>query len=229
MDEEIPLQGGQVTAGVVRVGPTVRRPLRENSPFIHRLLSFLEQQQFIEAPRFLGIDPQNREILSFLEGTVLPGSGYRLTDAQLTLTARLIRRFHDVTLRTDLRGTGEIIMHGDLGPHNTVFRGDTPVGLIDWDDARPGTRLQDFALAVGAYVDFGNRVWSVAEQAQRIRLMCRAYGWETPVELIDYYEADLRQALENHRRAGRSEAAAIFTEEIRWFSAQAMALRRLLS
>ncbi|MGA0558811.1 aminoglycoside phosphotransferase family protein [Larkinella sp. VNQ87] len=225
MDQEIPLRGGQVTAGIVRVGSTVRRPLKANSPFVHQTLLFLEHHQFAEAPRFLGIDSKNREILSFMEGSVLPGTGYRLSDQQLVQVARLIRRFHDLTQQSDLKGAHEIIMHGDLGPHNTVFQGDQPVGLIDWDDAQPGSRLQDLALAAGAYIDLGHRTWPVANQARRLQLLCRAYGWPNPAELVDYYEADLERALLNHQQAGRQKAAAIFRRDLRWFAKQAMALR----
>ncbi|MFG1755530.1 hypothetical protein [Streptosporangium sandarakinum] len=49
---EIPLVGGDVTEGVVRVGDTVRRPVGPNAPLVHALLRHLEEG----APRFLGID-----------------------------------------------------------------------------------------------------------------------------------------------------------------------------
>ncbi|MFF1916255.1 hypothetical protein ACFVYE_32640 [Streptomyces sp. NPDC058239] len=38
---EIPLTGGRITKGVVRVGDTVRRPVGPHSPFVHRLLRHL--------------------------------------------------------------------------------------------------------------------------------------------------------------------------------------------
>ena len=52
--EEIPLLGGQLTAGIVRVGNTVRRHPKSNVAFVHDLLVFLEDQGFPFAPRLLG-------------------------------------------------------------------------------------------------------------------------------------------------------------------------------
>ena len=66
--EEIPLLGGRLAPGIVRVGDTVRRPPKGNAAFVHDLLLFLEDQGFGFAPRFLGMDEQGRDILTYLEG-----------------------------------------------------------------------------------------------------------------------------------------------------------------
>jgi hypothetical protein len=52
--EETRLSGGRVTDGVVRIGDTVRRPAKDNSPFVRELLSHLTAQGFDGAPRYLG-------------------------------------------------------------------------------------------------------------------------------------------------------------------------------
>jgi hypothetical protein len=67
---EIPLTGGDVTEGVVRVGDTVRRPVGPHSPLVHALLAYLESVGFEGAPRFLGIDGAGREVLSYIDGEV---------------------------------------------------------------------------------------------------------------------------------------------------------------
>lgn len=67
MNEETPLTGGRSRTGIVRVGDTVRRPLHDRSAWTHRVLRRLEGAPII-APWFLGIDDQNREILSYLPG-----------------------------------------------------------------------------------------------------------------------------------------------------------------
>ena len=41
---EIPLAGGQLTPGIVRVGNTVRRLPKGNASFVHELLLWLESQ-----------------------------------------------------------------------------------------------------------------------------------------------------------------------------------------
>ena len=67
-NQEIPLTGGNVNTGVVRVDNTVRRMVTSASPTIHRLLLHLEAKGFAGSPRFLGIDAKGREILTFFEG-----------------------------------------------------------------------------------------------------------------------------------------------------------------
>ncbi|GAC1348625.1 MAG: hypothetical protein NVSMB27_17120 [Ktedonobacteraceae bacterium] len=121
--EEIPLQGGQLTPGIMHVGNTVRRPSKGNAAFVHDLLIFLEDQGFPFAPRFFGRDEQGRDILSYLEGETWPGSGSGLSDELLEQAARAIRRYHDATAGSRLSQDHEIGAHHELGPHNTIFQG----------------------------------------------------------------------------------------------------------
>jgi Phosphotransferase enzyme family len=226
---EIPLLGGQLTPGIVRVGNTVRRPAKGNAAFVHDLLLFLEDQGFPFAPRFFGRDEQGRDILSYLEGETWPDSGSGLSDDLLEQAARVIRRFHDATAGSRLSQGHEIVAHHELGPHNTIFHGGYLVGFIDWDDAAPGTRLRDLANAVYNYVDVSH--WSnqeANEQARRIRLMCAAYGWDDPIALVNDFEADLQQALRNHEQAGRVGAIKIFAKEVDWMRHRAQDLRLVL-
>lgn len=224
--EELPLSGGQLTPGIVRVGKTVRRPPKSNAVFVHDLLLFLEDQDFPFAPRFLGMDSWGREILSYLEGETWPDSGSSLPDDLLEQAARAIRNYHDATAGSKLSQGHEIVAHHELGPHNTIFQGGHLVGFIDWDDAAPGTRLRDLANAVYNYVDVSH--WAnqeASEQARRIHLMCAAYGWTDPLALINDFEADLQQALHNHEQAGRAGAIKIFAEEVDWMRQRAQELR----
>ncbi len=197
----IPLLGGQLTPGIVRVGNTVRRPAKGNATFVHDLLLFLEDQGFPFAPRFFGRDEQGRDILSYLEGETWPDSGSGLSDGLLKQAARAIRRSHDATAGSRLAQGHEIVAHHDLGLHNTIFQGGYLVGFIDWDDAAPGTRLRDLANAVYNYVDVSHWANQTAGvQARRIRLMCAAYGWDDPIAIVNDFEADLQQALDLCRR-----------------------------
>jgi hypothetical protein len=59
-----------MTAGVVRVGDTVRRPAGPWTPAVHALLDHLHQVGFEGAPRALGVDERGREILTFVPGVV---------------------------------------------------------------------------------------------------------------------------------------------------------------
>ena len=207
----------------------MRRPPKSNAAFVHDLLLWLEGQEFRFAPRFLGVDEQGRDILSYLEGRTWSGSGSGLPDDLLIQAARAIRHLHDITAGSLLAQGQEIVAHNDLGPHNTIFHKDQLIGLIDWDDAAPGTRLRDLANAVYNYVDVGHWANQTAdEQARRIRLMCAAYGWNDLIAIVNDFEADLQQALRNHQQAGRSGAVRVFEKEVHWMRLRAQELRLLL-
>jgi hypothetical protein len=227
--QEIPLLGGQLTPGIVRVGDTVRRPPKGNAAFVHDLLLWLESQDFGFAPHFLGVDEQGRDILSYLDGHTWPGSGSGLSDDLLVQAARVIRCLHDVTAGSRLTQGHEIVAHNELGPHNTIVRENKLVGLIDWDDAAPGTRLRDLSNAVYNYVDVSHWANQTAgEQARRIHLMCAAYGWDDPIAIVNDFEADLQQALRNHEQACRTGAVKVFQEEVHWMRQRAQELRLAL-
>ena len=178
----------------------------------------------------LGLDETGREVLSFIEGEVhvaAPESPEpELSDSQLASAARLIRRFHDATAGSALAGGEEVVCHGDLGPHNTVFVGDEAVGLVDWDEGvAPGARLVDLAHAGWCYVDVGESGGPVEEQGRRLRLMCDAYGWDDAGAIVDEIAALLRRARDQHVSAGRHNAATIFEELMRWMADRDEALR----
>lgn len=220
------LDGGCQTVGVVRVGDSVRRPLHARSEYVHAVLEHLAAAGFDGAPRLLGIDEQGREVLSFLAGETLVRSPFGLSDARVQSAARLVRRFHDATAGTPLAGDEEIVCHGDLGPHNIVFAGERAVGIIDWDeDVGPGPRLVDFADAVWSCADVCEPAVAVSEQARKVRLMCHAYGWPDAVAVIDEIAARFRRARDEHARAGRTKAVAVFETMMAWMAANDAALK----
>ena len=65
---EVPLSGGNMNSGVVRVGDTVRRSAGFWTPAVHALLGHLHGVGFDGAPRPLGVDGGGREVLSFIAG-----------------------------------------------------------------------------------------------------------------------------------------------------------------
>src|SRR5262249_43029002 len=146
---EIPLDGGNVSGGVVRIGDTVRRPAGPWTPAVHALLGHLHAAGFHGAPRPLGLDEHGRDVLTFIPGpTARPDTSPLLdADARLRRVARLIRDFHDAVTGfrppPDARwqalipaeGTG-IIAHHDLAPWNLVISPRRWV-FIDWDTAGP--------------------------------------------------------------------------------------------
>ncbi|MET9342095.1 phosphotransferase [Nonomuraea sp. NPDC003804] len=188
---EIPLQGGDVTDGVVRIGDTVRRPTCRSSPAVHALLRHLEAVGFAGAPRLKGVDAAGREIITFVPGTA-GLTAESAGDRALERLARLLRDFHDATAGFPLAGhrweggsnddaAPEVIGHCDLTPANVIFRGDRPVALIDFDLARPTTRLFDVVTTMRHWAPIADPVdrhplLRQADVGARLRRFCDAYG-----------------------------------------------------
>jgi hypothetical protein len=66
------LSGGNV-APVVRRGDAVHRESGPWTPAVHRLLQRLHEAGVTDVPRPLGMDTEQREVLTFLPGDVLAG------------------------------------------------------------------------------------------------------------------------------------------------------------
>lgn len=132
-EEEIPLAGGNVNLGVVRVGNTVRRSTTAISPTVHQLLLHLEARGFEGCPQFLGIDDKQREILTFLDGETGIPSYIWCDDEPVIATAKLLRSYHDATLDFAKKADmvwgitypdflrHEVICHNDFAPYNSTF------------------------------------------------------------------------------------------------------------
>lgn len=188
--EEQPLSGGNVSAGVVRVGDTVRRPAGPWTPAVHALLTHLHEAGFRAAPRPLGIDEQGREVLTFVPGEVIWPDRFALVEPrqQLVRVARLVRDFHDAvedfTPPADARWQvlipaegADIIAHQDLAPWNLVVAGEDEWAFIDWDTAAPGSRLWDVAYAMRGFVPLSAHPdWQRSDAADRLRVFADAYG-----------------------------------------------------
>ncbi|GAA3684212.1 hypothetical protein GCM10022224_056070 [Nonomuraea antimicrobica] len=165
--DEVPLVGDGVTQEIVRVGDTVRRPVRPFSLTIQAYLAHLHAAGFSEAPVPLGLDERGREVLSFVPGDVprepLPPETAR--EEVLVALAQLIRRLHDVAegwvapegavwggipgmrVRNSAPdGEPLLVSHRDYCPGNVVFRDGRPAALIDFDLAKP--TVDDIANAL---------------------------------------------------------------------------------
>jgi hypothetical protein len=203
--DEQPLAGGNFSA-VVRVGDTVRRETGPWTPAVHALLRHLEAVGFEGAPRVLGSDEQEREILTFVEGDVpheWPMPAYVWTDETAFAVGTMTRRYHDACAGflpppdahwrkgVDGPGVADIVCHHDIAPWNMVFRDGRPHALIDWDFAGPGTRLWDLAYAAWRFAPL-YAPWRTQEvgstpgdEGRRIRLLCDGYGLADRSSLLD--------------------------------------------
>lgn len=205
-----PGEGESLTGGfvndVVRIGSTVRRSCGPWTPAVHGLLRHLESVGFAEAPRVLGIDESGREVLSFLPGEPIGWTtwpSFMLGEDGLVQLGTLLQRYHDAVRgyrpsenavwRNPLaQRTGEVVRHGDFVPFNTVWRDGRVRGIIDWDFAQPGRAITDvshlawYAIPLSGdwradEYGFGGRI----DRAERLRVLCAAYGGPEPSEVVD--------------------------------------------
>ena len=202
-EPEIPLLGGDVTEGVVRVGNTVRRPVQGNSPLVHALLKHLEDVGFAGAPRFLGIDSAGREVLTYIEGEVAgrPRPAWIADEDRLVSVGRLVRAYDDAAATfvvppgaepdpglPDPPGIPpappyppELIGHVDITPENVVFRDGQAVALIDFDLAKWATRADEMFSAMVWWAPLRDPadvdpLLRDVDAPRRCRLLADAYG-----------------------------------------------------
>jgi hypothetical protein len=240
-DGDVEQQLGDQVTHVVRVGNTVRRPAREFTATIQGYLGHLQDRGFRDAPVPLGYDDAGREVLSFVRGEVpvepLPEAA---TGTEvLRALARLVRRLHDAAAgwipppdavfggipgsRPDglepLFTAPELVSHQDYCPGNVVFRAGLPAALIDFDLARPTTRVADLVNALHWWAPLihpADRAPSLAgaDIPARVRAFADAYGLDRERRRV---LADV--ALMRSRNAKLTMAAAAAADPVfaRWW------------
>jgi len=228
---EVRLAGGNA-GGAVLVDGTVRRATGPWTPAVHALLHHLERKGFDGAPRVLGIDPQGREMLSFLPGETVgnarPWPAWIHSDAALDQVGDWLRRYHGAVAdfvppagsrwRTTGRrwSPGDVVGHNDAAPYNAVWEsvpgGGRLVGFVDWDFASPVPPLWDLAFVVFSWVPLHARDVVLAEgftaledRPRRLRRLLSAYGYGGEIEVV--VDA-VRARITDHARGLRELAAA---------------------
>ena len=229
---------------------------------MHALLRHLERRGFHGAPRVLGIDEYGREVLTYIEGDVPSSSSWQrghatrlpaaaLQDDALVAAGELIRALHDAAVDFVPNDPvwrehpypllpGEIVCHGDLGPHNTVYRDGIPVAFIDWDVARPNDPLLEFGHAAWWFVPLADDSYCVEmgfaeppDRGKRLGLFADAYGAERAAVLDLVREAKQREAERPRYWPGMTAATVAsflrhIVRELEWLAANERALRRSL-
>ena len=200
MTDERPFVGGNVS-DAVRVGDTVHRRAGPHSPAVHALLRHVVNAGLL-APCPIGFDEHGREVLTYLEGRTevgwpTPQPEWVYSSECLRGAARLLRQFHDISAtfvppedaqwRVIAPTRHEVICHNDWSPHNAIFREGIPVGMLDWDQAGPGSRAWDVARSAYSWIPLypSDRRFGLPERATRLRQWCDAYGDIAPGEALE--------------------------------------------
>jgi Ser/Thr protein kinase RdoA (MazF antagonist) len=219
------LAGGNVSAAVVRVGQTVRKPAGPQTPAVEAFLIHLNSAGFEGAPRTLGRDDCGRHVLEYLPGQ-LAANEPPLDVAGLHRVGRLIRDLHDASAGfeqpPDARwwvvippDREDLICHHDLAPWNLVT-GDERWAFIDWDGAGPGSRLWDLAYAVTGFVPMEDG-GDPAADGPRMRALADGYRLtaaqraELP-PLIAAHTRGMYDLLRNSAAAGEQPWARLWAE-----------------
>ena len=224
---EVPLTGGNVSAEVVRVGDTVRKPATAATPAIEAFLAHLNAAGFTGAPTTLGRDGQGRHVVEFVPGDLaheLPP----MTLPELGRVGWLIRELHDASATFVPPGDAvwdvaiapdreDLICHHDLAPWNLVRDSASDRWVfIDWDGAGPGSRLWDLAYAAHGFVLLGAG-GDPDHDAIRLRALVDGYGLNAddrhalPRLIVDHTRA-MYDLLEDGARTGRQPWARLHAE-----------------
>ncbi|UCM91632.1 phosphotransferase [Streptomyces marincola] len=160
-------------------------------------------------------------MLSYLDGESGPQGWARVVDdAGLVAFARFLRGDHDAVAGFRLPeglswctgesrpGEGEVVCHGDFGPWNIVWRGAAPVGILDWDYARPARRLYNVAYALEYVAPFRDddeclrwlQYSEPPDRRHRLELFATAYGLTSTTGLVDAVIDVQQDTIEQVRR-----------------------------
>ncbi len=165
---------------------------------VHRFLRHLHDAGVAVAPMPIEMREDGTEILEYLPGESAypPLAAEVRSEETLVSLAKAIRSVHDASHSFEIRsddvwhtmetaGPSQIdcIGHGDIAPWNVVFQGTEVVGLIDWDTARPMSRVWDLAYAAYHFVplhpatDLPNWGWTdMPDVVGRLDIFLESYG-----------------------------------------------------
>lgn len=191
---------------LTRLGDAVRHPQHPWSAATRMLLDHLAEVGFPFSPRVLATTVDH-DLLSFIPGASgADGWAPAMDPDGLVAGARLLRSYHDAMTgwtppvapewfdgSTGTGTAGQVVCHGDFGPWNIVWDGTSPVGLLDFEYARPGDPLDDVAYACEYFVPFRDdaeclrwlRYPSPPIRRERLAIFAEAYGLTSAAGLVD--------------------------------------------
>lgn len=152
-------------------------------------------------------------MLTYIEGESGREGWFKiLPDEGLANFARLLKCYHEAiadyrppkdvewAYGVNALKPGEVMCHGDFGPWNIVWNGETPVGILDWDFTLPAKPTYDVFYALQYSVPFRDDettlAWhhfpEVPDRRHRVQIFLDAYGMDLP-KIVDGVVAVQRQ------------------------------------
>jgi aminoglycoside phosphotransferase (APT) family kinase protein len=116
---------------------------------------------------------------------------------------------HDATVDCELKGSSEVICHGDASSCNCVFVDGVPTAFIDFDAAHAGARRDDLGYAAWLWLDIGEDI-DAELQGRRLAEFFAAYG-----AAVDIQDAILAVMDAQARLASRSGVGREWAERYR--------------
>lgn len=193
-EEQLP---GNESHPIIRIGDKVHRPTEFWQPAVRDLLNYLDSVNFPYSPKHFGVDDEDREVLSYIDGeSGKKGWTNIINEDGLCSYAKLLRTYHEAVANykpspslewaNGQKGlkSGQIVCHGDFGPWNIVWKEGQPVGIVDWDLAHPNTPEYDILYALEYSAPFRDdeatnnhhHFKSVPDRKRRIKIFLEAYG-----------------------------------------------------
>ena len=165
-----------------------RRPVRPNTDLVRVVLGELCALGVDWAPRFVDLQA-GEEVLTWLPGE--PLGSWTQEHQRLQDLARIVRQLHDLT--RSLSDVEECVVHDDLQPRNVVVDGEF-MGLIDWEQLRPGRRVEDVAQLCWSFAG-PSPDDTIDVVAERWRLILDAYGLTGREEIVDVALAKIQRCV----------------------------------
>ena len=197
-NERVELRGGR-NGLIHRRGKIVIRPRSPYSNNIHLFLEKLREIGFDKCPVPQGYNENGFEIVSLIEGEV---SNYPLSTSfnsmeTIESAGAFLKEFHNASelafskMPKDLkwllpnREDPEVVCHGDFAPYNAVVKDRVVIGLIDFDTAHFGKRLDDVSYGMYRWATLFREnspdiVGPIDIQIERAKYFCN--GYELPNE-----------------------------------------------
>lgn len=224
MVHETPLEGGNASDSVMKVGGTVHKASTGHSSGVQNYMRALRQRG-VDVPKPLGFDELGRSVTEYVPGH-LAIDAEPLTPEQLHDVGEMVRCIHDASRGLDASELGlasaliptpdpDLVCHGDLTPWNLVL-GERSV-FIDWDGAAASTRLWDLSYSVQAFT-LNDPDARPLHSAANLRAFIQGYGAvpslrSALLETLPRRAQAMHDHLEKAHQEGQEPWASMFVNE----------------